>query len=166
MIAVTKRTGIDGKDVQTSEISIYPQYDYVKDKHVFNGYRVTNTLFVTLKDLSKFEGFLGDLLAVGANSVQGVSFGSSELPKHKAQARKMAVKAAKEKAESIAGELGQKIGRPFTITDQDNFGSYVVPMANARAGLGGNPAEGDVSSNLAPGQIIIRQSVSVSFELQ
>lgn len=164
MLEVTKKFGIDPKDVQTFEISITPQYDYPsKGGRIFAGYMVQNTMVVTLKDLSKFDGFLNDMLAVGGNTLNGIGYQSSEMPKYKAEARKLAIQAAKEKAESLAGELDQKIGRPFTIIDQDNSWQYETTLANAESNKGGVYRREGVG--ISPGQITVRQNVTVSFEL-
>jgi hypothetical protein len=170
IMAMAQKFAIDPKDVQTSEISVEPQYDEITGKpRVFSGYLVRNTMVITLKDLSKFEAFLGGILTAGANSIQGVYFQSSQIQQLKVQARKMAVQAARDKAESLAGELGQKIGRPFSIVDGDNTWVNGGTFANSQVtfGNGGIPADSREQGNdLSPGQIVIRQNVTVSFELQ
>ena len=52
----------------------------------------------------------------GVNYVHGVEFRTTELRKHKDTARALAVKAAREKATAMAGELGPALGEPRTIT--------------------------------------------------
>lgn len=135
IIALTKRFQIDAKDVKTDFISVKEKFDRVKQKdddeytNVFAGYTVSKTVVVKLKDLAKFEEFFSEIIKVGVTELSNVSFESSEIRKHKDQARAMAVRAAREKAIAIAKELGQSIGKAVSIEEKDIDG-YRSPGAN------------------------------------
>jgi uncharacterized protein YggE len=125
IIALTKRFAIDSKDVKTDYISVSEKFDRVKLKdddeyqNVFAGYTVSKTVVVKLRDLNKFEEFFSEIIKIGVTQVSNVSFQSSELRKYKDQARAMAIRAAKEKAEAIAKEIGQTIGKAVSIDEED-----------------------------------------------
>ena len=109
------------------------------------------------------------MLEAGATNVQGIQFRTTEIRKHKDQARAMAVKAAKEKAVAVAGELGQKIGKPYTIKEEeisnyDNRYSNSNVNFNDSGNYGQSVEQGD--GTIALGQISVKAKFTVSFELE
>lgn len=173
IIALTKRFAIDAKDVKTDFISVSEKYDRVKLKdddeyeNVFAGYTVSKTIVVKLRDLSRFENFLSEIVKIGVTQISNVSFQSSEIRKYKDQARAMAIRAAKEKAAAMTQELGQSIGKAVSIEEEnvdDNSNTNANLSANSfSTGLLYN-SSGDAET-IAPGTITIRARVSVSFLL-
>ena len=179
IVEVTKKYNIDSKHVQTDYLSVEPQYDNSKyssaaDMNI-DGYLVRNTMAVTLKDLSKFDSFYNDALEAGANYVHGVDFRTTELRKHRDEARSLAVKAAREKATALAAELGLTLGKPYSIQENQSgwwsgynswwggrWGGSVAQNVVQHAPDGIN----DSDNAVALGQIKVNASVSVSFELQ
>ena len=174
-LALTQSYGIESKHVQTEFIEIEPRYEDNYERHNFIGYFVRKTIVVTLRDLTKFEEFLTAVLESGVNYVHGIEFRTTELRKHRDQARSLAIQAAREKAEALAGELGQAIGRPETITENQNWwwssysswwgGRWGSSMSQNVIQNAGEPA-GMSEGTLAPGQIVVRASITVSFELK
>ena len=172
VLALTEEYGIEPKHVQTEYIDIEPRYDY---DDVFLGYFVRKTIVVTLKDISLFEGFLTDALKEGVNYVHGIEFRTTELRKYRDQARDLAIQAAKEKAEDLAGALDQTVGLPRTITENRNWwwSSYGSWWGSRRGGsmaqnviqnVGEPAATGEGA--FAPGQVVVQASITVSFELE
>jgi uncharacterized protein YggE len=118
VLAVTEDYGIESRHVQTEYVDIEPRYDYDR---VFIGYFVRKTIVVTLKDISRFEDLLTDVLKAGVNYVHGIEFRTTELRKYRDQARDLAIEAAQEKAEALATALDQTLGLPLTITENRNW---------------------------------------------
>ena len=169
VLAVTSQFKIESKHVQTEQISIDPRYSDYSSKRTFEGYAVRKTIVICLKDLARFEDVLTELLKAGTNSVPGIEFQSTELRKHRDQARLMATKAAREKAVAIAGELGAKVGKPHSISENSvnvygSRGGYNMMNAQNSMSEGTGPADTS-STGFAPGQISIRASVTVDFDL-
>jgi uncharacterized protein YggE len=136
-------------------------------------YRVRKGITVTVKDTDILEKVLKGAIEAGANGIDGVQFRSTDLRKHKDQARLMAVQAAREKAVDMAGALGQKIGRPRTISEQPSnyngwggwwgyYGNVTAQNAVQNAG----PAQDATGEVTALGQIRINAKVMVAFELK
>lgn len=168
VLAVTSQFKIESKHVQTEQISIDPRYSDYSSKRTFEGYAVRKTIVICLKDLARFEDVLTELLKAGTNSVPGIEFQSTELRKHRDQARLMATKAAREKAVAIAGELGAKVGKPHSISENsvNVYGSRGGYNMNAQNAVSEGSGAADTSSTgFAPGQISIRASVTVDFDL-
>jgi uncharacterized protein len=97
VIALARDAGIDSKDVQTSELRMNPTYSEERTPK-FVDFEVSQTIAVTLKDLSKYEALMTKLLETGVNRVDGISFEVGETRKYKDEARAKAIRAAKEKA--------------------------------------------------------------------
>lgn len=170
ILAMVKKLGVEEKFIQTDYLSVEPRYDYTvqynnERERKFLGYYMTKNISITLRDVSKFEKLIADALKLGTNYVRGINFQTTELRKHRDQARLMAVRAAKEKATALASELGQKIGKPITISES----SYNVPMyknVSKYAVSEMNMSTGSNDEVIALGQIDVKASVSVTFELE
>ncbi len=167
---------IERRHIQNSYISIYPRYDSSYDKRVLVEYSVRRNLVITLKDLSKFEDLLTDLLEADVNYVHGIDFRTSELRKYRDEARARAIVAAREKAVALAAELGQEIGEPYEIREEQSnwwsgysywwggsWGSSAMAQ-NVIQDVGGGFEGGD--GDVAPGQIKVNARVAVSFALR
>ena len=174
VLAIAKRNAVKAEDVQTSYISIQPKYntddlDYEQRRAVkreFLGYQVSKTIAVILRDISRFDSLLSDVLKAGVTRLGNVEFRDSQIRKHRDQARAMAMKAAQEKASLLAREIGQSIGPAYSITevggvsyrDNNNF----VQNSTASAP---SPAERESESAIAPGSISVTAQVTVRFRL-
>ncbi len=172
VLAIARKNNVKPEDVQTSQISIQPKYntddlEYEQRRTVkreFVGYQVSKTVAVILRDISRFDSLLFDVLKAGVTRLSNVEFRDSQIRKHKDQARAMAIKAAQEKANLLAREIGQTIGPAYSITE-----SGVVPYtANVSQNRVDNFTEGtsDSASAIAPGAISVTAQVTVSFRLQ
>jgi len=124
---------------------------------------MTQTVEITLNDLSKYESLTSKLLEDGVNRIDSVEFDVSEDRKYKDDARLKAIRAAREKATAMAAELGQSIGKPWTIIENSANASYYLANLNSFAHAG---RLAEAESTVAPGEVSIRASVNVSFELQ
>jgi len=168
-----KKAGIDLKLIQTDFIHIQPRYKYDYSQQSFIGYFVRTTVEVTVKDIAKFESILTAALEAGANYVHGIQFRTSELRKHRDEARNLALKAAQEKANDMAATLNQKVGKPITIFESPGtwWSSYDHHWGSRRQAQTQNIAQEAVPSDAfagettAPGQIGVKAQVQVTFEL-
>jgi uncharacterized protein len=170
-----KELGIPGKDVQTDHLSLEPRYRDNYQRTEFLGYFVRNTLVITLNDVGKVEELITKVLQAGVNYIHGVDFQNSDFKKYREQAREMALKAAKEKAEKMAGVLGQTVGSPIQINESSSYNSYYSGWGSSRSQGGIVSANtiqdlrtgtGEVSDTIALGKISIKANVNVIFELK
>ncbi|HYM19626.1 MAG TPA: SIMPL domain-containing protein [Candidatus Kapabacteria bacterium] len=174
VLAMARRYGIAEKDLQTDFMSVEPKYDYNNNnrEQKFLGYYITKNITVTLRDISKFDKFIAEALKLGTNFVQGIDFQISKLRQYQDSARIVAIRTAKEKATALAGEVGQKIGKPITITEsnQNVYGPRLARNSMRYNNAGFSISEvSAVSSDgpaVAPGQLMVRASVSVVFEME
>ena len=117
VFALARDNKVNTDDVQTSYISVEPKYntdglEYGDEcrsvKRVFLGYEVSKTIAIRLKDISRFDPLLSDVLKAGVTKVSNVEFRDSQIRKHRDQARAMAIRAAQEKANLLAREIGEQ----------------------------------------------------------
>ncbi len=175
VIDAVRREGVEAKDIQTDYLDIEPRWDLTPRPENFIGYFVRKTVVVTVRDVPKFEQVLSVALASGVNYVLGVQFQTSELRKHRDEARALAIKAAREKAVALADQLNQKVGNPIEISELSNrwYSWYGRSWWGSRQGsqyqnvvqnVGGDALPED--GVLSPGRISVTASVRVVFELQ
>lgn len=167
LVEAIQSMGIEEKHIGTSQMEVAIDYkDNSRADRGVEGYTVRRNYSVKLKDVQRLENFIDTTLKSGANRLTGVDFQTTELRKHRDEARRMAIRAAKEKAQLLAGELDSKVGKPRTINEG---GGYYAPRGrynasqNAFQDTGGG---GEGEGTLPLGQIEIRANISVTFDLE
>jgi uncharacterized protein len=155
VLAAIKDAGIADKDVQTSRLSLQPQYDPNKAgaAHLL-GFQVTNQVTVKIHDIANLPGILDRAIAAGANEMSGIEFIVSEQSKLLDQARDEAIADARRKAEIYARAAGAKVGHVVAITEG---GAAAPPIAMQAMRAAGVP--------VAPGEQTLRAMVTVCYEL-
>jgi len=171
-IAFCKANGIQDKHIQTSYLSIYPDYRYDDDKgkNLLRHYALTQAFTITLENPDIYETILYTLLDMGINSVRHISFTTSELRKYRDEARLAAVRAAQEKAQLLAGAAGLKLGKAINIQE----GQPVRNQPTLRRAQGAYPSQnvleasavGDVGEGFALGTIPVSAEVTITYELE
>lgn len=174
VVQAARNQGVAAEHVKTDFLDIQPRYRDYETRREFLGYLARRSLVITVRDMSKFESVLSGVLAAGANYVHGIEFRTTELRKHRDAARRLALIAAREKAEAMASALNATIGSPMTI--QEGYGGWWSPYSswwgpryggmmaqNVVQDSGGRGAAGDDA--VVPGQISVTANVTVAFEL-
>jgi uncharacterized protein YggE len=173
VLDMLRKQGVGEKDMQTDYINVEPRYWYDQknnNEKKFTGYYVTKNITVILKDISKTDNVISSALKLGTNYVQSVDFQTTQLRKYQDEARLQAIRAAKEKAIVLAGELGQKIHKPVMISEDMQSQTTARGnrnMANnySKSALMADSYSAD-GSTVAPGQINVKSQVTVTFELE
>ena len=118
VIAALKKLGIADKDLQTSGLSLQPNYTYPNGGNPrLTGYTLSNGVSVTVRDLDKLGDAIDDGLAAGATTLDGVSFRVDDPAKAQDQARKEALAQAKAKAQTLASGAGVSITGVASISE-------------------------------------------------
>ena len=163
VLKLIKKSGIPAADYQTQQVNLYKNYDYNSKKYSFVANQI---LSIHLKDLSKYNQLMMDLLDCGINSIQGVAFKSSKIKEYERQARKNAIEDAKQKAADYVSVLpGQKLGKALQISDQ-SFTNYPRPVFAEMKTMAMECAAGTPRETLAIGEIEISATVNVVFLLE
>jgi hypothetical protein len=166
LLKYLKKAGIEAKYIQSTNLSVYPQYgEYGQSTPEF--YMTQRSVTVTIKNVNRFDEILTGIYKTGANRVDGIEYRTSELQKHREQARKMAMQAAKQKATALTSELGAKVGRVYNITEVPAEG-YPSPIYRGR--VANKMMEASAADAAGPtisvGQITVSASVEVSFVIE
>lgn len=165
LMELTRRYAVEPKDVQTDYIRVEPRYRGNDETRLFVGYAVRKDLVFILRDVTKAEALLSEVIESGITRVNSVNFRTSELRKHRDAARVLAIRAAREKAVALAGELGQKVGKAYSIEEDVPSGRVMSQNVTSNAFI----TDGDSSAStgtLALGQINVNARVTVRFELE
>jgi uncharacterized protein len=169
VLALAHSAGVEPKNIKTSALNMGPNYSEERIPKLF-GYQVSQTISVTLTDVSKYENLMTESLRAGANQVYGITFRVAEPAKYKEEARLKAIRAAREKATSMAAELGEKLAKPLNVVEE---GSSDFPyqgrlpanvqnsmdLATPEQGIGAEPT-------VAEGVVTIRATVRITFQLE
>ena len=175
-----KGAGVKDKDVQTDFISVVPDYDYNSSHVKPVAYIVRKSIEIRVTAITNFEGIVTGLLTNGVNYVQGIDFRTSQLRKYRDQAREMAIKAAKEKADAMASALDVKRGKVSSITVNDwtggyqnrwgsQWGGFISGQINNVQNLGdlsGAASADNVAETFSVGEISVSANVNVSFLIE
>jgi uncharacterized protein YggE len=153
--------GVDPKDMQTADVSLYPAYT---NKGAPNGYTVNQLLIVKLRDLARAGKSIGDAVEAGGNAarVQGVSFALEDNAALLEKARDAAYGEAKKKADRYAQLSGRSLGRVELISEE--IPQDAQPMPYARAALSAGVAQSS-DIPLDAGQSQVSVSVTVRWSL-
>lgn len=179
IMELARRYQIPTQEVQTDYISVEPKYreerrqtvmtEPVESRRIFEGYQVSKTVVIRLKDISRFESLLSDILKAGIDRIGGVEFRTSDMRRYRDQARALAMRAAREKAVAMTKEIGQTIGRAYSIREEGfSYGGSRANFSinsNAVSTEGGGGATDEDSNTIAPGMITVSARVTVNFRL-
>lgn len=151
--------GIPRKDVQTSQLQLFPQMSAAANEptHVV-GFVASNIVSARVENLSLI-GKITDLgVAGGANTIQGVEFGLRNETPSRLRALANAVAEARQKANAIADALGVRLLR---VQGAEEGGVRVVPpLYEARAMAGAATA-----TPVEPGEISITATVTLRYAI-
>jgi uncharacterized protein YggE len=168
VISSLTNSGIPKDDIQTSNFSIYPLYDSIKDSNgnwqqILNGYRVSNILSIQTEKIDSAGDILDVAVYSGANRVDNVSFQLSDdkLQKISDDLIADAINDATQKAEKALVSLKQKIVGVKSVIIHDNVVPYYdSPM---RASFDGFAESSMKSTPIMSGDEEITTNVSVVF---
>jgi hypothetical protein len=154
-----KKQGIADEDIQTQDVSVYPQTVDQDGKQVITGYQASLSVRAKVRDISKLGEVISAANAAGANNVSGPTFSIGDPAPARAEAIDEAVADARKTAEAMAEAAGKRVGDVLSMSSSD-AGSF--PMAFGAAEEAG--AARDVP--IEPGQLDISASVVVVFALE
>ena len=158
-----KKLGIDSKDIQTTNYSVSPTYDYRAGTQKIIGYQANTNVTIKVRAIDKANDVVDAATAGGANQVGGISFDVSDKTKAENEARVKAVEEAKKKAETASKAAGFSLGR--VINYSENFGGMPRPMPMyAKADMAGAPES--APTQIEPGSSEVTVSVSLSYEIR
>lgn len=158
--AAVKRAGVDKKDIQTSNVSVYPQQRESGGKLVITGYEASIQVSVKIRKIGDLGDIIGAANEAGADNISGPSFTISEDSPYRDEAITEAVADAREAAEAMAKAAKKQVGEVLSISTANvNVPIYQRDMAYAAK------AEA-LSVPIETGQLEVTADVTVVFELK
>ncbi len=168
-----KSRGVAAKDIQTTQLRVDPEYSQPQPRQPrpgdaaefvprLIGYRVSNQVQVTSRQIPKLGELLDALVQSGANQINGIAFRVNEPAKLLDEARKKAVADARRKAQMLADESGVVLGPPRTIRET---GGMTLPprprRGNMMMAMGADAREAPI----AGGEQELTVTVDVIYEI-
>jgi uncharacterized protein len=156
VVTAIKGDGIADRDMQTSQLSLQPDYDSSKSgAPQLLGFQASNQLTVKIRDISRLPVVLDHATAAGANEVSGIEFEVSNPSKLLDKARADAIADARRKAELYAQAAGAKLGNVAAISEETAPGPMPRLLGAARGAM----------APIAAGEQTLQATVKVSYEL-
>lgn len=159
--AALKRAGIADRDIQTSNISLNPEYRYAENQPPkLVGYTASNQLSVRFRDIAKSGDILDALVAEGSNQINGPNLTIDKPEEALDEARAKAVAIGRARAELYARSLGMRVVRLVSVSESG--GGYPVPPPmpmDVRANAG-------FATKIDPGEQKLQVNLAMIFELQ
>ncbi len=160
VLAALEALGIDGQDLQTRSFSISPQRAFQEDRpDSIIGFWVSNTVDMTLRDLTQVGQMLQAAVDAGANSIYGLQFTVADPDSVEDLARTRAVEDARRRAETLAAAAGVEVGGVVSLRES----SLSVPYF-----FRGDAAESNASFGIPiePGNVEVSATVEAVFEIR
>jgi uncharacterized protein YggE len=178
VFTAVRKQGVELSDITTNFYMIEPIYENYDSLYI-KGYRINNTVSVTVRDVTKTSSILAAALKAGVNQVNGVSFYSSTLRKFRDQARDLAMVAAREKAAALASTTDAKIGCVINI-NENSWSYFNNPWSSAsrnpntmtqnvtqnNVSAGGTTSTTGDDEPISSGTISVKAEVTVTYSLQ
>ncbi len=164
ILKAVKAAGIEDAAMQTSQYSVNQDYDYANNKKEIIGYRVTNTIRVTVKDVAKAGDIIKAAYDAGSNLFNGISFDIIKRQESYIEALDIAMERAKEKADNLAQGSGRSITGIINIVESSpSYSPYNTAsnFAYAQAAPMADYAGGAISS----GELQISATVNITYRL-
>jgi uncharacterized protein YggE len=164
VIDAIKSFNVASKDIQTTNFSIYPQQQYDNTgKSQGITYMVDNTVYVTLRDLTKIGDLLNGAVSAGANSINGIQFDVTDKTAALSEARKAAMADAQSQAEELATAANVSLGAVQEI-NASTTNSSPIPLYGK--GGGAALAAPEASVPVSSGQLDVTVNVNVVYEIK
>ena len=147
VLATLADAGIASSDIQTTRIGLDPRYQHSNDGSPprITGYIASNDLSVRVRDLDGLGAVLDRVVTDGANSFTGIAFGLADSGSREAEARAMAVRDARARAETLAEAAGVALGPVRTITEAGGVSASQPMLRGAMMEAAAVPvAEGEI----------------------
>jgi uncharacterized protein len=163
VMAALNRAGIEGRDIQTSNLNLNAQYDYVENQPPrLRGYQASNQVTVKVRDLSRLGAAVDATVNAGANQINSISFGLNDRSQAENQARQAAVRDLQAKAQLYAQATGYRVGRLVTLSEGTSYSAPQPPMPYMAMARSESMKD---STPVSGGELTVRVDTSGLYEL-
>ena len=162
LFAALKDSGIEDRDVQTSNFSVQPRYDFSNNQAPkMVGYDVSNNVTVTLRKVDTLGALLDRMVQSGSNQISGISFDVSKPDDAMDEARKLATEDATRKAKVYAKAMSIELGNVMQVSEGS---AAQPPMPMVRSTM--MKADSAPPVSMAAGEQTLAVDVNVIWEIK
>ncbi len=165
VIAYSKSKGIELKNIQTTHISIIPNYEHRSEFTEIGNYSVSQNIGILLEDVALYDELITKMIDLGINKVQDIRFSLSNYNEIKKKARIKAVEAAKAKGKEIVELVDQKLGKIIHINADENYYLSQIPNIVSNYTANSFQQNEEAIDGLALGMISVKSRVTLHFSL-
>ncbi len=172
-IDALKKAGVAEKDIKTTGYNVYPKYEYerivctaaycpVGGAQRIIGYEVSQSIEIKVRDLEKAGELLSLVGSTGASNISSLNFTVDNPDEINRQAREQAITKAKEKAKQLASDLGVRLVRIVSYSENNGNQMYYGK------GMGGDVMmqAAAVAPSVPVGENKIVSNVSIVYEIR
>ncbi|MFD1786236.1 SIMPL domain-containing protein [Sphingomonas floccifaciens] len=163
VLAALKAARVADRDIQTSTISLQPQYRYGENvPPVITGYQASNSVSIRFRDVARSGAILDALVKVGANQIDGPNLSIDKPEAAEDAARTDAIAKARARAEVYARAAGLRVDRILSITEGGGYQPPIGPMPAMAMRMEAKAAD----TAIVPGEQDVRVTTTVRFLLK
>ncbi|XLQ20225.1 MAG: SIMPL domain-containing protein [Candidatus Moraniibacteriota bacterium] len=156
--------GIAEEDIKTTNYSVRPEYSYNDGKQTFEGYRVTQSITVVIRDLDNVSDVLATVNSAGVDNVSQLTFYVDDADEINEQLREEAINDAKANAKQLAKDLGVTLNEIVGYSQYD-YNNNIEPMYRADMAYA-EADNGIAKANVPTGQNQFESNVTVIYKIQ
>ena len=165
LISSLQHLGISKNNIQTSNITINPNYNYIDGNSKLNGYHVNNTVVVKVYDTSSIGKAIDAAIASGASDINSLTFQTDVSQEMEDQLSASAISDARHQAEVIARALGHTVG-PVKSINLGTTRTHTMEVNPRYAMLSLKSVEMSTSTPVENGDMSANKTANVVFYLQ
>lgn len=170
LVSLSKTAGVAEKDIQTTEMSIYPEYDYMTSTNKVIWYRSTHGMLLKVRDLKQVDTIISQVTFDNSIQITSMGYDIDDKTDLYSEARKLWFAKAKQKAEELASLAGVSLSTPLSISDQVGMSIPIYPPLYAQGNVYRAEAGADMvvwpPSLINPGQLEVTVTVSVVYGIE
>ena len=166
-----KAKGVDDKDIQTTNASFYPKYDQVqvycvtfpcpRKNPVIVGYTASESISVKIRNIDSVGDIMQGLGTTGVSDLNGPNFAIDKEDALKAEARKKAIDDAKVKAKVLAKDLGVRLVKITSFSENGNY-----PIMYAKGVMADSVSSAPAPAVIPKGENTISSDVTITYEIR
>ncbi len=167
IIQTAKDAGIAADDIVTTNyaVNVIQEYDNNGNPAAISGYRVSNQVELTVRQIDDLGTILESVVAEGANAIYGIAFSVDDSTAAASQARRQAVEDARQKADELASAAGVEITGILSITESSSSSGPPEPFQIDSASAG-SARDASASVPVQTGTNEIQITVQVVYEIR
>jgi len=164
VLSTIKQQGVKDGDINTTNLSINPVYDWGNGKQTLLGFEARENVEVKIRDLSKIGEILAKSTIEGVNQAGNIEFRVDDPEKLQVEAQKDAIENAQEKAKELAKTLGVGLGKVKSFNTTS--GGYQPTPLYRNMALNDAVGSGEAAPEVAVGTQDITSDVTIVYELK